>query len=72
MQFGGVASAHVVIIRTVGGRVDVRITHAGGSTQIIPVDALLILTSTTRPITAINLTEPDARAKTVKVFLGEE
>lgn len=72
LNFGGVVSAHVVIMRVTGGKVDARITSADGTAQIVPIDPLLILISKTVPITAISLTRVATVDTTVEIFLGEQ
>lgn len=71
VQFGGVINAHVLIVKTVGGKARVRITSADGSTQSIPVDSFYASISNTVPITAVDLTRVPSQLTTVKVFLGE-
>ena len=65
--------ASVLIIRTVGGKVKATITTTDGATQAVPVDPLLILISTSVPVTALTLTRDPAvtATVTVKVFLGQ-
>lgn len=71
VQFGGVINGHVLIVKTVGGKVQVRVTSSDGSTQSIPVDSFLAVISNTVPITAVDLTRIPGNATTVKIFLGE-
>jgi hypothetical protein len=71
VDFGGVTNCHVAIIKTVGGKVMVRVTSADGTTQSIPVDQFFVVMSNTVPITAIDLTRVPGQVTTVKVFLGE-
>lgn len=71
VQFGGVANAHVVVLKTVGGKMRVRLTSADGSQQSIPVDSTLILISQAVPITAIDLTRVPATPIDVRIYLGE-
>ena len=67
----GLAGAHVVILKTVGGKVKVRLTSADGAVQSVPVDSFLCLISQTVPLTALDLTRVSGVTTTVKVFLGE-
>lgn len=69
--FGGLTNAHVLIVKTVGGKVRLRITTADGATQAIPVDSFYASISLTVPITAIDVTRVAGQPTTVKVFLGE-
>ncbi len=72
VAFGGLASASVVVIKSVGGKVRVRLTSADGSAQSIPVDSLAIILSDTVPFSAIDLTRVTGTLTTVKVTLGEK
>jgi|APSaa5957512622_1039677.scaffolds.fasta_scaffold356728_1 hypothetical protein len=71
VTFGGVTNAHVVALRTVGGRVIARLTSADGATQSIPVNPHMILIAEDRPITALDVERVAGQLTTVKVFLGE-
>ena len=71
VAFGHISNAHVVIIKTVGGKVRVRLTSADGSQQSIPVDSLLVLISQSVPFTALDLTRVTGVQTNVKVLLGE-
>jgi hypothetical protein len=71
ISFGGVINAHVLIIKTVGGKVSIRLTSADGSTQAVPVDSFLAVMSNTVPITAADLTRVPGQETICKVFLGE-
>jgi hypothetical protein len=68
---GGVANAHVIILKAIGGKVSARLTSTDGATQSVPVDSLLILLADTVPVTAIDLTRVTGQATTVQVFLGQ-
>lgn len=72
VPFGTVVNAHVIVLKTLGGKVKARITSADGAVQSIPVDTFVILMSQSVPITAIDLTRVAATATDVKVFLGEK
>ena len=71
VQFGGVVSANVIILKTVGGKIKARLTSADGSTQSVPVDTTFILISRSVPITAIDLTRVPATPCQVRVYIGE-
>jgi hypothetical protein len=72
VPFGGVTSAHIVIMRAVGGKVKARITSADGTNQAVPFDTYWILMSESVPLTAIDLTRTPGTETTVRVFLGEK
>lgn len=71
VQLGGNSSVNVVILKSVGGKVKARITSADGTTQAVPFDSVLIITSRSVPITAIDLTRAPATPCTVRVYLGQ-
>lgn len=71
VSLNGLTSAHVVVIKTIGGKVRVRLTSSDGATQAIPVDSFCVLISQSVPVTAIDLTRVTGRSTTVEVFLGE-
>ncbi len=71
VNFSGLTNCNVLMVKTVGGKVRVRLTSADGSTQAVPVDSLLILIDLSVPVTAIDLTRVPAVSTTVRVFLGE-
>lgn len=71
VSLSGMAGVNVIMLKTVGGKVRVRLTSADGVEQAIPVDSFLALIDLTVPITAIDLTRQPATATTVQVFLGE-
>jgi hypothetical protein len=70
VSFGGLSSANVVVVKSVGGKVRVRLTSADGSQQAVPVDSLLVLISSAVAITAIDLTRVSGTLTTVTVTLG--
>ena len=72
VNFGGVASAHVIVLKAIGGPVVARVTSAAGVQQSIPFDTFLILMSTGSPATALDLTRQPATPTTVQVLLGEK
>ena len=72
VPYGTVVNAHVIILKTQGGKVKARLTSADGSVQSVPVDSVLIIRSDSVPITAIDLTRVSATDTIVRVFLGEK
>lgn len=71
VAFGGVTNAHVIMLKTVGGKIRARLTSADGSTQAIPVDSFALVMSRSVPVTAIDLTRVTGQATTVEIFLGQ-
>ena len=71
VQFGGVTNANIVVLKTVGGKVKVRLTSADGTQQSVPVDSTFIMLSQSVPITAIDLTRVPATPTQVRIYLGE-
>lgn len=72
LSFGGVTQAHVLIFVATGGPIQVAMTSTYGTLQVIPCDDLLIIISkTTIPVTAVNLTRTPGVSTTVQVFLGQ-
>jgi len=72
VPLGGLTAAHIVIMRTIGGKAKARFTSTDGTTQAIPVDPFFCLISGTVPITAIDLTRVAGIPTTVKVFMAEK
>lgn len=72
VAFGGVANAHLVILKSLSGKVRARLTSADGTAQAIPFDTYLILFSESVPITAIDLTRQPAVETMVRIFLAEK
>lgn len=73
IAFGDLAGAHVLVIRATGGKVRLRATSTDGAAQAIPFDELIILMSSTVPITAADLTRVTGSGTvTCKVLLGEK
>lgn len=63
----GLASASMVFVKAIGGRVRVRLTSANGTLQALPdADPVAFILSRHMPITAIDLTRP-AGSSTVRV-----
>jgi hypothetical protein len=71
VSLGGLSNVGVLVIKATGGKVRARLTSADGSQQAVPVDSLLILTSLTVPITAIDLTRVAGISTVARVTLGE-
>lgn len=72
VPFGGVTGATVLIVKCVGGKIRVRITSSDGSSQAIPCDSFIaITTDSTYPITAVDLTRLPGVVTTCSVFLGQ-
>lgn len=72
VSFGGVTNAHLVILKSLAGKVGAQITSADGAAQAIPFDTYLILFSESVPITAIDLTRQPAVETMVRIFLAEK
>ena len=72
VDFGGVASAHIVILKSITGKVQARFTSADGATQAVPFDTYLVLMSESVPITALDLTRVAATPTTVRIALAEK
>lgn len=71
VSLAGLDGANVVMIKSVGGRVRVRLTSVDGTQQAVPVDSFMVFTTLTQPITAIDLTRQPGVSTNVRVFLGE-
>lgn len=72
VDFGGVISAHVIILKSTLGKVVARVTSGAGATQSIPFDTYLVLMSESEPITAIDLTRVASTPTTVRIALAEK
>lgn len=72
VDFGGVANAHVVILKSTLGKVRARLTSADGSQQAVPFDTYFILMSESVPVTALDLTRVAGTPTVVRVFLAEK
>lgn len=71
VDFCGLSAANVLVVKTIGGKVRIRVTSADGATQAFPVDSFLVLMSAAVPITAVDLTRVSGVSTTVRVFLGQ-
>ena len=69
--FGGVTSAHVVVLFS-DRKVRARLTSADGSAQAVPVDGFFSVICATVPYTAIDLTRVAGQETRVQVFVGEK
>lgn len=72
VDLGGLAAAHVVVVKCVGGKAKLRLTSADGATQAVPVDSFAAFISESVPFTALDLTREAGIEVTVKIFLGEK
>lgn len=74
VDFGGCDGVNFVQVESVGGPVDLIITWAGGTSQKVPVDPMLILITRGRVITAIQVQRASINTNetTVQIYLGEE
>ena len=68
----GLTQFEVLVVKTIGGKVRVRLTSADGSSQAVPVDTLLAVISSSVPYTALDLTRVAGTTTTVEVFMGEK
>lgn len=71
VSFGGCTSGNVLIVKTIGGKVRLRITSADGSTQAIPVDTFFALISLSVPFTAVDVTRTAGVETLVQTFIGQ-
>lgn len=69
VDFGGCTNASVIMI-VADRKIDVTLTSADGTAQVIPVDGRLDLISRSVPYTAISLTRVAAQLTNVNVFVG--
>ena len=67
----GATAINTVVVRTVGGKVALRVTSSDGTTQSIPVDPFCALVTKTVDITALDVARVTGQETVVKVFLGE-
>jgi hypothetical protein len=72
VPLGGLDSVHVLIMRTVGGKVMATVSSDDGDDQVFPVDPFLAVMSRTVPYTAISLTRVTGVPTTVKVFMAQK
>lgn len=72
VDFCGLSNAHVVVLKTIGGKVRARFTSADGADQAVPVDTFMAVITQSVPFTAMDLTRVSGRSTTVEVFLGEK
>jgi hypothetical protein len=67
----GVNEAHVVILKVIGGPIQIRMESAAGNTGYIPVNSFFAITSQTAPFTSITLFREPGVFTIVKFFLGQ-
>jgi len=72
VQFPSGFAANLLIVKTEGGKVRVRITSSDGTTQAIPVDKFLVLFTESVDITAVDLTRELGVEVLVNVFMGDQ
>ncbi len=72
VDFGGVGNAHVVILKSTGGKIIATVTSADGTAQTIPFDTYWILLSMASPITSLSLTRVAGQETTCRIFLAEQ
>jgi hypothetical protein len=72
VPFGGVVEANVVMLKSVGGPIEVKITSELGTEQIIPVDGFFQLITISKPVSQISVTRLTSANTLVNVFLGEK
>ena len=72
VALAGVANIHYLYVKTVGGKVRVRVTSADGSQQSIPVDDHLILQASAVPSTAVDFTRVSGAVTTVRGLVAEK
>lgn len=72
VSFGDLTQADVIVLRATGGKVSAAISSSDGTSQVVPVEPLLILMNDSVAVTAIVLTAASgAPTIAVKVFLGQ-
>jgi len=71
VDLGGLDEVNVLVVKTIGGKIRLRVTSADGSQQSIPVDSFLSMISLSVPITALDLTRTPGTSTTVDIFLGQ-
>jgi hypothetical protein len=72
VSFEGLPSAEatLVMVTPVGGSIDLTLTSADGTAQVIPCDRIAIISSSTVPYTALSLTRQPGVATDVQVYLA--
>jgi hypothetical protein len=73
LSFGDLASAMIVVITTVGGKIRVRYTSTDGAQQAVPCDPIAVVVAQSVPMTAVDVTRVAGSGSTVQVnyALGE-
>lgn len=72
IPLGGIVGVNVLVIKAVGGKVTLRITSDDGTSQAVPVDSFLALTTYSKDITAVTVQRTPAVPTTVRYFLGQK
>lgn len=72
IPLGGIEDVNVVMIKTVGGPIQAKITSDLGTEQIIPVDGFFQLITISNPVSQISVTRLTSANTLVNVFLGEK
>lgn len=77
IPFAGLTHVNVLYIKSVGGKVRVRVTSADGSQQSLPVSSLVILFADTNggadpTITAIDVTRVAGQQTDITYLIGEQ
>jgi len=67
-----VDAVNVLVLKCVGGKITVYLTSSDGTTQAIPVDSFLALTTASADITAIEVERTPSTQTVVKYFLGQK
>jgi hypothetical protein len=72
VPFGALTGVNVVYIRTVGGKVRMRVTSADGTSQSVPVDPYCVILSNSVDITALDVTRVAATPTVVTILIGKK
>ena len=72
INMGTLASVNTLLIRSIGGKVRVRITSADGSTQSIPCDPIMFLMSRSVDITALDIMRVPGVQTQVLIYMGQK
>lgn len=72
IPFGELDEVNVVYVRTVGGKVRLRVTSADGTSQALPVDPYCVILSASVGITALDVTRVAATPTIVTILIGKK
>lgn len=72
VNLGTLTGVNVLVVKTIGGKVRVRITSADGTDAEIPCDPILILMNRAVDITAIDITRVAGVQTQVLIFMGQK